>query len=645
MASFKDDTNTGPEQIDVDARQTELSKTDSQLTSLTTSIRTGCVAERILQLQAKLTPKKDDLHTSPAFHKSPCSPLASALAKYSVSKHLLTPRSIPLPETPSKSIANHNPSSRLLGVAQKWTSTIASPSKSGDLEVNTSATIGADESQGIERFECETERDQSNGSRLYHKGSKSLQGQLINQGIHGDPQSLPIVMPEEQVISAEYLSSDSPSCNQRFAIAPIMDTCYAKPEDSSQMPRLFKHNAATKSPGIDLNRPSEVKRKSSATSPESAYSKILPFILSPSVNSYVPRRQGPNYDLDQEVSPARLRKMDSIEIIGPITPGSPRLSPSPRQRDQRSLRRRTFNSISEDTLRKGTDEIDSAGQGLCLVSSTMTLEDVFTTPACTAELYHPEHPQIAGNNTLASPKSLHDIHNPSYVPSVMPRRVGSRQVLQSRHQRSISALNVQKQRPTILAANSGTDGLAKSPLINDTAPEPEKSVYMETINNTADTDNYATYDYRPIQRAPSPTTDQRVPIEEPQLSEGEKTVQMQQSRNLAIEISTGDGPSGDYGGHYHGHTRYKSISVTGISSPRTSKSKIPRPSSSDDNGTIRILPARNDNTLPIQYTSKRSERELKVVLTINQGVQDVIKIEVHPYEMSHNSHNKENRME
>ena len=651
ITSSKDHTNTIPEQDNTNRGTAELSEPSPHSAGLTKSIRTGCVAERILQLQAKLSPKKDDLHTSPTSYKSPASPTAGALSRYSISKHLLTPRSIPLPETPARLEADIGQLGKGLRLAQRRTSLITRPNTSGDLDVDPITAGGINEPEEAEKYDTRTEQSQDTGNHLQHKDNTSLRKDLNSQHSHDDLQSSPAMMKDGEGIVVEEMSSSSPLPLRRYRRPPIMDAWSTNTEDSSRIPHCMQHaTTVMNTPRLDLDRPQEVRRKSSGTSPGSAYSKILPFILSPSVTSYIPRRQSSTNELNEEVSPARLRKVDSMKITEPVTPGSPRLSPSPRQRDQRSLRRRTFHSKSEDTLRKDLDEIDTKGQDLPLASSTMALEDVFTNPAGAAKPYHPEQPQIAGNNALASPKSLHDIQNPSYIPSVMPRRMGSRQMLQTRHQRSISALNVQKQRSTGLAANLGTKSLVKPIPTDSIAPEPEKNVNMGGSNNPAGTDSFATYDYRPLQRATSPIADQRTYIKGFHQSEEDKAVQMQHSRDLATGMSTGDGPSSNYGCDNYATSRRKFASIVGSSSPCTSTSKIPRPISSSESelGTIRILSARIENTLPARYNPEKTERELKVVLTINQGIQDVIKIEVHPSTKPpglHDDHNKENRME
>ena len=648
MASSEDSTNTTSEQHDTDARIDDISKTDSHAISRTASIRTGCVAERILQLQAKLSPKRDDLNTSPTTNKSPASPTASVLARYSVSKHLLTPRSIPLPETPAKLEMKHIHAIKTPSLAQKWTSKIASPSKVGELDATTSATTSINESEDAKRSGSESEKGQTIGKHLYNQEIHGQHEELYDRNSNQHLQSSLPITPIGEGILAEGIPSGSPSSLRKNSRLPAIDTQYNKAEDPSSTLRRFKYDVAMKSPGSNLAGTHEVRRKSLGTSPGSAYSKILPFILSPSVTSYIPKRQSQNDDLGEEVSPARLGKMDSTEFTVPVTPGSPSLSPSPRQRDQRSLRRRTFYSKSEDMLQKDTDEADNEKQDLPLASSTMALEDVFTNPARPATPYHPDNPQVAGNETLTSPPSLHDIHNPSYIPSVMPRRMGPRPMLQNRHERSISALNVQKQRLNTLATKQATDNPAKLMQTNDLVPEPKKDANLETISKTAIRDNHDSYDYSPLQRASTPRVDQRASIEEAHLAKDDKPVQAQEPQDLTTYILTGDGPSSSYGSDYYTTSRRKFTSLAGSSSPCTSGSRIPRPISSSELelGTVRILSARIENTISDENTPGKLGRELKVVLTINQGIQDVIKIEVHPSTKPsnlQNDHHKENR--
>ena len=429
-------------------------------------VREGSVAERVSQLQAKLSSPK----TGPGAHLTELRnlnrPVTEVPLRHSISKSLLSSSNLsPLPETPIRR-------------SNVTKSTLPEDSVDNRSLVRKLAGVFDDHQQQHDRTSRKTgEVDATKSTvRSVHDA-----GYILNR--QSGLNTLPALLKSGDS------STSSPQSSKSVISSRLIRDQKQSLESLNQLPRFASEDARFKSPQNRLRSSPEPSKGTMSPSSGSAYSRILPFTSNPSIPSYIPKRQSQNFGTGETPSPRKLKSMIFTEEhrdenksqtapppAAPPFPKPPPIFQSPRYQNDRYLRRRTFNTKSDESLRRdGT--IRTSGT-MTTQNSTSTLEDVFVSPKQASKTYHGEPQAMTGDNDVVPPKNPHDIHNLDYTPSVMPRRFDYRQMLRNRHTRPTAV--VPSQTHTL---DNALDG---SPKPRTGVPLDKKDVASRHVSDSTD---------------------------------------------------------------------------------------------------------------------------------------------------------------
>jgi hypothetical protein len=626
-------------------------------------VREGSVAARISAIQANFSPeKKVSVTQSPI--KPPVSSGYVLSKRATFNAYLEHAKNIPLPESPKKTQIN-------LQSSKDKSSPTSIDRNDEKVKIKSLKYINVHHASGNKSYEGTLP-----SKNRYE--NESHERNLLDESI-GEEHRLPLQSqdmhkancsakrhPPERDLSTEHILPAS----AETILAPD------EVKDARCIPRITTDPSKYMSPrtATVVESMLEGNRKVIRSS-GSAYSRIAPFMMSPSVE-YVPRRQS------QSQSPLDLRsisferKGSDIQIDNDqVSPPPPPSSPLFDRGGRRSLRRRTLATYED----QGASEKEISQPTHWRKSSTLLLssneDDVFVNESRVPKAYQIEAPVIATNQSIvfqSNQQDTNDAHSLNYKPSIMPRdgRRHSNAVLERamsdnaislpqhgpRHSSDKSCqLNRVNSVLSFLDEPMNTASRALSPV--DVTCDAHSSVSSESISpllakqfgedaTICAGSQISSYSHMAAgaTSVPSgegnadlgtnPETNQMVPQIEgqgPQTPTRVRTGTVTNKANL-------DGAPGLCGRSYSMSGDYRAINVRVETPKASSATRIPRvsntPRAMSSPKHVRRKPSvtfeSEDTHIEMDKLHTTREKGLKVIVTMGQDIEEMIKIEVHP---------------